>query len=61
MSISNSLQTTFHLLETAAFIEWRDATPERKEEITKQLGELEGRMIIEEIEKEVELEYGKTN
>ena len=57
MSISSKLRNTFWMLETAAFIEWKDATPERKEEITRQLGELEGRMIVEEIEREVNNKY----
>jgi hypothetical protein len=50
--ISTALRTTFHLLETAAFLEWRDATPERKEEITRELGHLEARAIIREIEEQ---------
>lgn len=61
MSIPHKLQNTFWMLETAAFIEWKDATPERKEEITKHLGELEGRMIVEEISKQVEEEYPSKN
>ena len=52
MSVSNKLQTLFWALETAAFLEWRDATPERREEITRELGQLEGKLILEEIEKE---------
>lgn len=52
MSISPKLRNLFHLAEMAAFQEWKDATPERREEITKTLGEAEAKMIIKEIEEE---------
>lgn len=52
MSISNKLRNTFHIIEMAAFQEWKDATPERREEITKQLGQAEAKLIIKEIQEE---------
>ena len=57
MSISSKLQTVFFALECAAFEEWKNATPERREEITKMLGRLEGKMIIDEIEAEANRLY----
>jgi hypothetical protein len=52
MSVIAKLHTTFSMMETVAFIEWRQATPERKEEITRELGILQGQMILDEIEEE---------
>ncbi len=57
ISISPKLRAAFGIMETAAFIEWREATPERKLEITKKLGEFEGQMIINEIEEETNKLY----
>ena len=50
--ISPKLQGLFFTIEAAAFQEWRAAGPERKAEICKQIGEMEARWIIAEIEKE---------
>jgi hypothetical protein len=46
------LSGIFSILETVAFEEWKDASEERRLEITKKIGEIEGRMILDEIEKE---------
>lgn len=48
--ISDKLQGTFKVLEMLAFPEWQKANESKKLRMTKDLGELEGKMIIEEIE-----------
>lgn len=53
--ISNELQFKFHLLEMAAFEEYKKATPEEKEKIVSQLGRFEADEIIKEIEKKSKL------
>lgn len=54
--ISHKLQTIFSVLETAAFIEWQKAGPEERERITRELGRLEAKAIISEIEEQSKYE-----
>ena len=55
--ISSKLQAVFFCLELVAFEEYRSATLKRRGEICKKLGELEAKMVIKEIEKEVNKKY----
>ena len=57
MSTLDSLRGAFQVIEMVAFQEWKDATPERREEITRALGELEARMILQKIDEEVKALY----
>ena len=51
--ISVELRNTFQALETLAFLEWRNADKKKRNQITKQLGKIEGEMIINEISEQV--------
>lgn len=50
--ISNKLHSIFSILEMEAFPRWKEAGPEEKERIARELGEVEAKMIIAEIEAE---------
>ena len=55
--ISAALHNQFKILEAALFPKWQKADPVRRLEITKKLGEIEGKMILEEVNKEVKLKF----
>ena len=57
--ISQILQQKFSIARTAVFPEWQKSSPKRRKEITKKLGEMEGREIIREINQEVKNRYGR--
>jgi hypothetical protein len=53
----DKLRAQFALIEMAIFPEWLKADDKRREEIAKELGQMEAKMTIAEIEKEVALRY----
>lgn len=54
---SAQLRGMFHIIEMAAFQEWKDAGPKRRKEITSELGAIEGKAIMKEIEAASEKKY----
>ena len=48
-------------MELEAFEEWKDATPERQEEICRKLGEYQAKLILKAIDKEVEKQMKHEN
>jgi hypothetical protein len=50
--ISQKLHHIFSILEMEAFPRWQKADAQGKEKISKELGEIEGKLIIKEIEEE---------
>lgn len=49
--ISYKLHQYFNILETAIFPTWKKANKKERDWIAKKLGELKGKMIIDEIKK----------
>jgi len=49
--MSEKLRQLFFLLESAMLVEWQKANKKDRDKLCKKLGELEGKLIIEEINK----------
>lgn len=52
--ISPQLQSKIQILEMAIFPKWQKADEKEREKITRELGEFEARMILEEIDNSYE-------
>ncbi len=47
--MSEKLRLKFFLLETAMFVEWQKANKKDRDRICKEIGELEGKWLLAEI------------
>ena len=55
--ISSQLNHSFKLIEILTFPIWQQANEKERERIARELGEMEAKMIMEEIEKECEIKF----